>query len=296
MRVPVLVLASLLGSCVHSHGHRTGADAIPPPSCTRGQAVTADTAGNCCWQGQAWSGTTCVGLPLACPEGLRVDSLLDACVVWPCPMEQDPVDGLHCCWPGQTWSTEGERCEGRPSACPEDREPSPEGCVRKGEPPHPPASQPGTGPAPAPVEGSCPEGQHLAVDGAHCCPAGQGWSTPRQACVGPSVVSGARPGEGPILGALDKTAIDETMRANVDLIRDCYEQALTANPRLRGKLVVKFAILKDGTVSTAATKSSTLNHPQVEDCINQEVMRFQFPTPKGGGMVIVSYPFVFEPG
>jgi len=25
-------------------------------------------------------------------------------------------------------------------------------------------------------------------------------------------------------------------------------------------------------------------------------MRFRFPEPKGGGIVIVSYPFIFQPG
>jgi len=58
--------------------------------------------------------------------------------------------------------------------------------------------------------------------------------------------------------------------------------------------VVKFVIAKDGSVSSASTKASTLNNPIVEKCINARFMRMRFPSPKGGGIVIVSYPFVFN--
>jgi len=34
----------------------------------------------------------------------------------------------------------------------------------------------------------------------------------------------------------------------------------------------------------------------VGNCIAQAVKRWQFPKPEGGGSVIVTYPFVLEPG
>ena len=34
----------------------------------------------------------------------------------------------------------------------------------------------------------------------------------------------------------------------------------------------------------------------VEQCVVGRFMRMQFPQPKGGGIVIVSYPFLFSPG
>ena len=36
-----------------------------------------------------------------------------------------------------------------------------------------------------------------------------------------------------------------------------------------------------------------LGNPAAENCIAQAVRRWTFPQPKGGGIVIVSYPFVF---
>jgi len=99
-----------------------------------------------------------------------------------------------------------------------------------------------------------------------------------------------------ILGALDKSLIDAVIKRNMNQIRYCYQRELTKNPQLSGKITVKFVIAKDGSVSKAETKQTTMNNSAVEDCINQRFMKFQFPEPKGGGIVIVSYPFIFAPG
>jgi hypothetical protein len=99
-----------------------------------------------------------------------------------------------------------------------------------------------------------------------------------------------------ILGALDKSLIDAVIKRNMAAIRYCYQRELTKNPSLGGKITVKFVIAADGTVSSATTKSTTMNNSAVESCINSRFMKFQFPQPKGGGVVIVSYPFIFAPG
>ncbi|MFN7147241.1 MAG: AgmX/PglI C-terminal domain-containing protein, partial [Myxococcota bacterium] len=98
------------------------------------------------------------------------------------------------------------------------------------------------------------------------------------------------------IGALDKALVDQVVKRNMAQIRYCYQRELTKNPSLGGKVTVKFVIAKDGSVSTASTKSSTLANAAVESCINGRFLRFQFPEPKGGGIVVVSYPFLFSPG
>ncbi len=103
-------------------------------------------------------------------------------------------------------------------------------------------------------------------------------------------------GEAIVLGALDKSLVDAVVRRHLNQIRYCYQRELTKDPQLAGKIVVKFVISKDGTVSSASTKSSTMGNSAVESCINGRFMRFAFPEPKGGGIVIVSYPFIFSPG
>jgi pSer/pThr/pTyr-binding forkhead associated (FHA) protein/outer membrane biosynthesis protein TonB len=98
-----------------------------------------------------------------------------------------------------------------------------------------------------------------------------------------------------ILGALDKSLIDAVIKKHMNQIRYCYQRELPKNPSLGGKVTVKFVISKTGSVSKASTKTSTMNNKAVEGCINSRFMRFQFPEPKGGGIVIVSYPFIFQP-
>ena len=107
---------------------------------------------------------------------------------------------------------------------------------------------------------------------------------------GGSIKSGGSP---IVLGALDKSLIDKVIKRNMNQIKYCYSRELTKNPKLKGKVIVKFTIAGDGTVSQAGIKSSSLNSKAVEDCITGRFRRFKFPEPKGGGIVIVSYPFVF---
>jgi len=53
-------------------------------------------------------------------------------------------------------------------------------------------------------------------------------------------------------------------------------------------------VAKDGTVASATTKSSTMNDSAVESCVAGRFLRMQFPEPRGGGIVIVSYPLSFS--
>jgi outer membrane biosynthesis protein TonB len=99
-----------------------------------------------------------------------------------------------------------------------------------------------------------------------------------------------------ILGALDKSLIDAVIRRHMNQIRYCYQRELTKNPSLGGKITIKFVIAKDGSVSKSDVKSSTMGNSAVEGCIASRFMQFKFPEPKGGGIVIVSYPFIFSPG
>ena len=60
---------------------------------------------------------------------------------------------------------------------------------------------------------------------------------------------------------------------------------------------MKIIIGKDGNVSKTEpkTEETTLDSPAVTECVATEIMKIVFPSPSGGGIVIVSYPFVFEP-
>jgi hypothetical protein len=106
---------------------------------------------------------------------------------------------------------------------------------------------------------------------------------------GPSDIAG----EPILLGTLDRADVDRVVRQHLREIKYCYQRQLQREPGLSGKVTVRFVIARDGSVSSATTKSSTLGSGAAETCINGRFLRMQFPEPKGGGIVIVTYPFVF---
>lgn len=111
----------------------------------------------------------------------------------------------------------------------------------------------------------------------------------------PGVVGpGATGGDPLILGSLDKTVIQRVIQRHLNQIRYCYQRELTKNPDLAGRVVIKFVVAADGTVSSATVKESTMGDSATEACITGRFMRMTFPAPAGGGIVIVSYPFVFQ--
>ena len=91
-----------------------------------------------------------------------------------------------------------------------------------------------------------------------------------------------------------KEFVDEVVKRNMARIRYCYQRELTKDPNLGGKLVVKFVIAKDGSVSSASTKSSSLGNSSVDQCVNTRFQQMTFPAPPNG-IVVVSYPFLFSP-
>jgi len=106
----------------------------------------------------------------------------------------------------------------------------------------------------------------------------------------------ASTGEPIIMGGLDRSLIDAVIKRKMSQIRYCYQRELQKNPNLSGKLTIKFTIAKDGSVSQAGVKTSSMGNPAVDQCVVQRFYQMTFPEPKGGGIVIVSYPFIFSPG
>ena len=99
-----------------------------------------------------------------------------------------------------------------------------------------------------------------------------------------------------ILGGLDKDVIDKIIRQHFAQIRYCYEKEINAgNAGLRGRVMTRFVISSSGRVTTAAVPSSSLGNGNVHNCLTGVLKRIQFPEPLGGGVVEVSYPFVFSP-
>jgi len=97
-----------------------------------------------------------------------------------------------------------------------------------------------------------------------------------------------------IMGSLSMEIIRRVIRSHRDQIKYCYSKELTRNPNLRGKVAVKFTISPKGYVQQATVSQTTLRNAAVERCITQKIRTWKFPEPKGGGIVIVNYPFILQ--
>ncbi|MEN9800384.1 MAG: hypothetical protein RL653_4081 [Pseudomonadota bacterium] len=97
-----------------------------------------------------------------------------------------------------------------------------------------------------------------------------------------------------VVGSLDKELIRQVIRRNRNQVKYCYELQLQRNPKLAGKVSIKFVITADGTVASSQVASSTVNNAELETCVAGRVRAWEFPKPKGGGVVVVTYPFVFN--
>jgi tetratricopeptide (TPR) repeat protein len=95
---------------------------------------------------------------------------------------------------------------------------------------------------------------------------------------------------------LDKDIIRRIVRSHINEVRYCYNQALARDPNAKGRIAVQFVIGGTGRVPQAVVQESTMKDPAVGTCIAQAVRRWTFPKLKDEGNVIVTYPFILEPG
>jgi hypothetical protein len=106
---------------------------------------------------------------------------------------------------------------------------------------------------------------------------------------------GIRAGEATTAGKLPPEVIQRIVRQNFGRFRLCYENGLTKNPALAGRVSTKFLIGAGGAVVTAADGGSDLPDPGVVSCVVRAFYGLSFPEPPGGATVTVTYPIAFSP-
>ena len=102
------------------------------------------------------------------------------------------------------------------------------------------------------------------------------------------------PGSAAIMGSLSAKVIKRVIKKNYNQYKYCYEKQLVQDPTLEGKVTLKFIIAADGKVSQASVIESTIKSKSLETCMIKAAKRMVFPKPRGGGIVIVNYPFLFK--
>jgi TonB family protein len=98
-----------------------------------------------------------------------------------------------------------------------------------------------------------------------------------------------------VSGGLDREVIRRVILGHRAQVRYCYEKSLASQPGLEGRVLVEFVIGADGRVTSARPAEDALGDGAVGRCLVSKVLGWTFPAPKGGGVVVVSYPFAFKP-
>ncbi|MFZ5470226.1 MAG: AgmX/PglI C-terminal domain-containing protein [Myxococcota bacterium] len=98
------------------------------------------------------------------------------------------------------------------------------------------------------------------------------------------------------LGSLPREAIRQAIRDRIEQVRVCFEAERLRDPDAEGKVVVTFVIGCSGQVQSVSSTSKSQDGGTLAfaSCIEAQMAQVVFPSPSGGGRVVVTYPFVFK--
>src|SRR5688572_3901796 len=100
-------------------------------------------------------------------------------------------------------------------------------------------------------------------------------------------------GQPTVQGDLDKAIVRRYVKRNQHRIDYCYEAALLAKPTIGGTIVATYTIEATGSVTDV---KATGVDPYLSSCIEKVIKAIEYPKPRSGGVVKVSYPLVFRSG
>jgi TonB family protein len=95
-------------------------------------------------------------------------------------------------------------------------------------------------------------------------------------------------------GSLDRELVRRVIQENKGQIRACFESLLNRYPELSGTAQTQFTIGPNGQVLESKVTQTSTGSKELDLCVASRVRLWRFPKPKGGGMVVVSYPFLFK--
>jgi hypothetical protein len=97
-------------------------------------------------------------------------------------------------------------------------------------------------------------------------------------------------------GSLDRADIRAVVNTKLNDLKDCYMAALAEKPGLNGKLVYRWSIAPDGSVTSFAADEREWPDPASRACMDTHIASMRFPPTNHGGLVFVTFPFMFSPG
>ncbi len=100
------------------------------------------------------------------------------------------------------------------------------------------------------------------------------------------------PGESVDTG-ISRETVRKVVDEHLNEIHYCYETSLFANPLLMGKVLFKWYLEKNGSVTKVEIISSTIPQKDLELCVKSKIITWKFPELETNEAE-VTYPFVFD--
>lgn len=118
-------------------------------------------------------------------------------------------------------------------------------------------------------------------------------------CVGQPSTAKPRPGPRTISCCYTNPSVFvEPIRKKLPAAKTCYEEALKRDPSTQGRVVSKFVIEFDGSVTGACDAGSTVGDPELVECVLRVMTTVTFmatPDDDPCGPVTINYPIQFSP-
>lgn len=92
---------------------------------------------------------------------------------------------------------------------------------------------------------------------------------------------------------IERDVVRRVIYLHIKQIRNCYQQALFKNPKLAGRLVVRFDVAPQGKVESLLVTESNLT-VEMQSCIAETIRTWEFPDSESEESVSVVYPFTFR--
>lgn len=94
----------------------------------------------------------------------------------------------------------------------------------------------------------------------------------------------------------DKEGVRRTLRGHIPEVRLCYEAVLERDPKIEGKLLLRWTIDSQGKATdiSPVKESSTLQDERLITCITDALATWQFEKPPEETTANITYPFYFR--
>jgi TonB family protein len=95
---------------------------------------------------------------------------------------------------------------------------------------------------------------------------------------------------------LTRDEVGRVIHAHMKEVRYCYESSMVRAPasKVEGSVALAFTIVATGKVTKSSVAQSSVPDSALGECIRKRLDSWQFPKPKGGVNVNITYPFIFN--